>query len=165
VVATTMEAENQPGSIEQWYKRATALDGNWRESRREEKKLKGRREQMGGTPKLEQRQILPQPLVWQRRQMPPQQVTTRPALVEGVERTNAVMVREPGQEMGAPPRRNPYAMEVDRRRNCYACGGFGHIACHCRNWRRVVKERRLEFKGNYKHSNSLKEEENLESLD
>jgi len=28
-----MEAENQPGSIEQWYRRATALDRNWRESR------------------------------------------------------------------------------------------------------------------------------------
>ena len=54
-----MEAENQPGSMEQWYKRATALDRNWRESRREEEKLKRRREQMEGTPKLEQRQILP----------------------------------------------------------------------------------------------------------
>jgi len=28
-----MEAENQPGSIEQWYRRAIALDRNWRESR------------------------------------------------------------------------------------------------------------------------------------
>jgi len=28
-----MEAENQPGSIEQWYRRATALNRNWRESR------------------------------------------------------------------------------------------------------------------------------------
>ena len=31
-----MEAENPPASIEQWYRRATALDRNWRESRREE---------------------------------------------------------------------------------------------------------------------------------
>ena len=31
-----MEAENLPASIEQWYRRATALDRNWRESRREE---------------------------------------------------------------------------------------------------------------------------------
>jgi len=31
-----MEAENSPASIEQWYKRATALDRNWRESRSEE---------------------------------------------------------------------------------------------------------------------------------
>ena len=50
-----MEAENQPGSIEQWYRRATALDRNWSESRREEEKLKGWREQTGGAPKLEQR--------------------------------------------------------------------------------------------------------------
>jgi len=50
-----MEAENQPGSIEQWYKRAMALDRNWRESRREEEKLKGQREQTGGAPRLEQR--------------------------------------------------------------------------------------------------------------
>ena len=28
-----MEAENQPSFIEQWYKRATALNRNWRESR------------------------------------------------------------------------------------------------------------------------------------
>ena len=35
-----MEAENQPSSIKQWYKRAMALDRNWRESRREEEKLK-----------------------------------------------------------------------------------------------------------------------------
>ena len=31
-----MEVENPPASIEQWYRRAMALDRNWRESRREE---------------------------------------------------------------------------------------------------------------------------------
>jgi len=31
-----IEAENQPGSIKQWFKRAITLDRNWRESRREE---------------------------------------------------------------------------------------------------------------------------------
>jgi len=31
-----MEVKNLPASIKQWYKRATALDRNWRESRREE---------------------------------------------------------------------------------------------------------------------------------
>jgi len=31
-----MEAENQPSSIEQWFKRAIALNHNWKESRREE---------------------------------------------------------------------------------------------------------------------------------
>ena len=54
-----MEAENQPSSIEQWYKRATALNRNWRESRREEERLRGRKEQEGGAPKQEQKQILP----------------------------------------------------------------------------------------------------------
>ena len=49
-----MEAENQPGSIEQWFRRAIALERNWRESRREEERLKGRKEQGGGTPKQEQ---------------------------------------------------------------------------------------------------------------
>jgi len=53
-----IEAENQPGSIEQWYRRATALDRNWRESRRKEERLRGRKEQGGGAPKQEQRQIL-----------------------------------------------------------------------------------------------------------
>ena len=65
-----MEAENQPGSIEQWYRRAMALDRNWRESRREEEKLKEQRKLTEGAPRLEQRQILPRPLVWQRRQTP-----------------------------------------------------------------------------------------------
>ena len=31
-----MEVENPPASIEQWYKRATVLDRNWRESKKEE---------------------------------------------------------------------------------------------------------------------------------
>jgi len=49
-----MEAENQPGSIEQWYKRAMALDQNWRESKHEEERLRERKEQMGGAPRQEQ---------------------------------------------------------------------------------------------------------------
>jgi len=35
-----MKAENQSGSMEQWFKRAIALDRNWRKSKREEKRLK-----------------------------------------------------------------------------------------------------------------------------
>ena len=61
-----MEAENLPTSIEQWYKRATALDRNWKESRREEERLRKKERGGGGVPKQE-RQNLPQPLVWQRR--------------------------------------------------------------------------------------------------
>ena len=52
-----MEAENPPTSIENWYRRVTALDRNWRESKREEEKLRGKKE--GGAPKQEQRQSLP----------------------------------------------------------------------------------------------------------
>jgi len=84
-----IEVENSPASIEQWYRRATTLDRNWRESRREEEKLKGKKEAAGGAPKQEQRQSLPRPLVWQRRQTS-QQTTTGPAPIEGVERMNAV---------------------------------------------------------------------------
>jgi len=46
-----MEAKNQPGFIEQWYKRATDLNRNWRESRREEERLRGKKETSGGAPK------------------------------------------------------------------------------------------------------------------
>ena len=169
-----MEAENPPTSIENWYRRATALDRNWRESRREEERL--RKKEVGGGTQKQERQSLPRPLVWQKRQPLPQQAITGPAPMEGVERTNAVVVRGAragvGQSMGAPPRRDPYAMEVDRGRNCYACGGFGHMARHCRNWGRgrVAEGRRLEYQGGRieginEQSNNLKEVENLESLD
>jgi len=66
--------------------------------------------------------------------MPPQQVTTGPALIEGIERTNVVVVRGSGQSMGVSLRQDPYAIEVDWGRNCYACRGFGNMAHHCRNW-------------------------------
>ena len=49
-----MEAENPPISIENWYRRATALDRNWRESRREEERLRGKKEITGGASKQEQ---------------------------------------------------------------------------------------------------------------
>ena len=58
-----MEAENPPASIEQWYKRATALDRNWRESRREEERLRRKKEGGGEALKQEQRQNLPRSLV------------------------------------------------------------------------------------------------------
>ena len=99
-----------------------------------------------------------------------------PALIEGVERTNVVVVRGigqgQGQSVGIPPRWNPYTMEVDQGRNCYACGGFGHMAHHCRNRgrRRAIEGRRVEYRGGrikeiQNYSNNLKEVENLELLD
>jgi len=54
-----IEAENPPTSIENWYRRATALDRNWRECRREEERLRGKNEATGSAPKQEQRQNLP----------------------------------------------------------------------------------------------------------
>ena len=92
--------------------------------------------------------------------------------MEGIERTNAVVVRGQGQSMGAPPRQDSFAMEVDHGRNCYACRGFGHMARHCRNQDqrgRVADNRRVEYKGGrieeiLNFENNLKERENLELL-
>jgi len=39
-----MEAERSPTSIEQWYECATNLDRHWRESRRDEKRLRERKD-------------------------------------------------------------------------------------------------------------------------
>ena len=50
-----MEAENPPASIKQWYRRAMALNRNWRESRREEERL--RKKEIGG--QKQERQSLP----------------------------------------------------------------------------------------------------------
>jgi len=105
--------------------------------------------------------------------MPPQQVTTGPAPMEGIERTNTVVIRSSRQSMGALPRWDSYAMKVDQRRNCYACRSFGHMTCHCRNQGqrgRVAEGRRLEYRGGRieeinKHLDNLKWVENLESLD
>jgi len=131
-----MEAKNPPASIEQWYQRAMALNRNWRESRREEERL--RKKETGGGGQKQEKQNLPQPLVWQRRQPLPQQATTGPAPMEGVERMNAVVVRGQGagvgQNVGPPQRRDSFAVEVDQGRSCYACGGFRHMARYCRNW-------------------------------
>ena len=102
----------------------------------------------------------------------PQQATTRPAPMEGVERTNAVVVRGQGQGTGIPPRRDLFVMEVDRGRNCYACGGFGHMARNCRNQGqrgRVTDNRRVEYGGGRieeisNFENNLKVGEDLELL-
>ena len=92
--------------------------------------------------------------------------------MEGVKRMNAVVVRGQGQGAGVPLRRDPFAMEVDWGRNCYACGGFRHMARHCRNWGqrgRVGDNRRIEYGGGQIEdiislSDNLKEGKNLELL-
>jgi len=60
-----MEVENLPTSIENCNRRATALDRNWRESRREEERL--RKKETGGRGQKQERQSLLRSLVWQRR--------------------------------------------------------------------------------------------------
>ena len=64
-----------------------------------------------------------------------------------------------GQKMGQQ-RRDPNTMDINRRdnRNCYNCGGFGHIVRYCRN-RRVEMNRRMETED----SNNLNEDGGLMS--
>ena len=115
---------------------------------------------------------MPQLLVWQRRQQLSQQATTGPAPMKGIERTNAVIVRGSGQGARVSPRRDPFAMEVDWGRNCYACGGFGYMAHNCKNRSqrgRVAENKRVEYGGGRIEEisntmNNLKEVENLELL-
>ena len=69
--------------------------------------------------------------------------------------------------------RNPYAIDVDRERNCYACGKSRHMAQHCKSRgveNRIGEGRRLEYRqrerieGNNRQIDNLKVEENLETL-
>ena len=55
-----------------------------------------------------------------------------------------MVVRGQGQGVGIPPRQDPFAIEVDRERNCYTCGGFGHMARHYRNRGRGMQGRRVK---------------------
>ena len=60
-----MEAENQPATIEHWFSRAIALDRNWRESKREEERLREKKENSGAlAPKLNNQEVLEQSLPW-----------------------------------------------------------------------------------------------------
>ena len=104
----------------------------------------------------------------------PQQATIGPAPMEGIERMNTVVVRgqRAGQDAGVPPRWDPFAIEVDRGRNCYACGGFGHMVRNCRNRGRgrPMDRRRVEYGGGrieeiFDQRDNLKGVENLELLD
>jgi len=97
-----------------------------------------------------------------------------PAPMEGVERTNVVVLRGQGMGQGAgiPPRQDPFVIEIDRGRNCFACRGFRHMAHNCRNRGqrgRIAENRRVEYgEGRIEEimntMNNLKEDENLKLL-
>ena len=55
-------------------------------------------------------------------------------------------------------RHDLYTMEVDKGRNYYNCGKFGHIAKNCRNWKIMGQEKILKYENNL---NNLNEEESL----
>jgi len=52
--------------------------------------------------------------------------------MERVKRTNIIIVNL-NQWAEFISRHDPYAMNVDRGRNCYGCRGFGYIVRNCRN--------------------------------
>ena len=71
--------------------------------------------------------------------------------------------------MGASLRRDPYAIKIDKGRNCYTCGGFRYMTCYYRNRRRerLMEGRRVEYgRGRIEeinnYMNNLKRVENLE---
>jgi len=66
-----------------------------------------------------------------------------------VERTNVVVVRnllQEQEERRGGMRRDPYTMNVYRKRSCYNCGGFDHMARHYKSWGIVGQERRIEYR-------------------
>ena len=63
-------------------------------------------------------------------------------------------------------RHNLYTINMDKGRNCYSCGSYGHIARNCRNWGIVEQRRRMKYKKNSNNRNSnLNGKENLIVLD
>ena len=81
-----------------------------------------------------------------------------------MERINTVVVRSPLQGQGerrGGVRRDPYVMDVDKRRNRHNCGGFDYMARHCRSCGIVGQRRKIEYRNNVNHRDNLKEKESL----
>jgi len=56
-------------------------------------------------------------------------VLVEPTPIERIKKTNIVVIRNSLQRQGGRKgiRRDPYVMDVNRGRNCYNCGEFGHL--------------------------------------
>jgi len=46
-------------------------------------------------------------------------------------------------------------MEIDRERNCYSCGRFGHLVRNYRNWSIMGQERKIDYGNNLNKEESL----------
>jgi len=57
-------------------------------------------------------------------------------------------------------RKDSYVIDMNKRKNCYSCGGFGYLMWNYRN-----QGRRVEYGNNMDNTNNLKEEESLVVLD
>jgi len=63
-------------------------------------------------------------------------------------------------------RKDPYIVDVDRRRNFYSCGSFGYLGQNCRSWKIIGQGRRMEYGDNLNMGqNNLNEKESLIVLD
>ena len=80
-----------------------------------------------------------------------------------IERTTVAMVNLQQQQREFSSRQDLYAMDVDRGRNCYNCGSFGHIIRNCKNWKIIRQERRIDYKNN--RQINLNRKESLVVLD
>jgi len=66
--------------------------------------------------------------------------------MEEVERINEVIVCS--NQRAEFVQCNIYAMDIDRGRNCYSCGGFDHLVQNCR--RQIIdQEMRMEYKDHH----------------
>ena len=64
------------------------------------------------------------------------------------------------QQAGFVLRYDPYTIDIDQKRNCYSCGGFGYLAKNYRNWG-IIGLERLKYEDNLNLANNLNGKESL----